>query len=90
MDEETQIVKLRRVDRDFDKWGVSLIDTVNGLVVPGHEEYSIAVQHATEHRCGVILSGPNLSDKITGTDPLKDNLKLRKVVAKDSKDEIAV
>ncbi|EGR27567.1 hypothetical protein IMG5_194300 [Ichthyophthirius multifiliis] len=70
----------KRVDRDFDKWGLELIDTINGLRVPGFPDHFIKVQHATEHRCGVILSGPGLTDKITGTDPLKDNLVLRKVV----------
>lgn len=43
MDEETRIVKMRRVDRDFDKWGLSLIDVVNGLVVPGYPEHNIKV-----------------------------------------------
>lgn len=32
--------------------------------------------HATEHRIGLKVHGPNLSNDITGTDPLKDNLKL--------------
>ena len=38
--------------------------------------------HATEHRCGIKISGGKegtLTSKITGNDPLKDNLKLRKV-----------
>ena len=30
--------------------------------------------YATEHRCAVKVSGPNLSSLITGNDPLKDNL----------------
>lgn len=51
--------------------------------VPDFPDHYITVQHATEHRCGVKLSGPNLTDAVTGTDPLKDNLVLRKVVAKD-------
>jgi len=58
--------------------------------VPGYENHYITVLHATEHRCGVKLSGPNLSDEITGTDPLKDNLPLRKVVAKNKDNPDAV
>ena len=34
-------------------------------------------KYATEHRCGIAVSGPRLSDDITGTDPLKDNLPLQ-------------
>ncbi|KAL4460293.1 hypothetical protein ABPG74_000044 [Tetrahymena malaccensis] len=90
MEAETRIVKMRRVDRDFDKWGLPLIDYVNGMKVPEYPEHHIKVQHATEHRCGVILSGPNLTDRITGTDPLKDNLALRKVLPKDPQDPHSV
>ena len=46
-------------------------------LIPGFPEYQVAVKYATEHRCGVRLRGPELSDRITGTDPLKDNLPLR-------------
>jgi 2,3-diphosphopglycerate-independent phosphoglycerate mutase len=44
--------------------------------IPGYDGYKVKVRYATEHRCGVCVSGPGLSDGITGTDPLKDNLKL--------------
>ena len=36
----------------------------------------MSVRYATEHRCGVVVSGPGLSDCISGTDPLRDNLPL--------------
>lgn len=36
----------------------------------------IDVQYATEHRCGVRLRAPGLTDTVTDTDPLKDNLPL--------------
>ena len=32
------------------------------------------MSYATEHRCGVVVRGPGLSDKVSGTDPLKDQL----------------
>lgn len=80
----------RRVDREFPEWGLPLIEALNGMRVPGHEDHYITVLHATEHRCGVKLSGPNLSDEITGTDPLKDNLPLKKVVAKNKDNSDAV
>ena len=67
-----------------------MIDALNGMRVPGHEDHYITVLHATEHRCGVKLSGPNLTDEITGTDPLKDNLPLRKVIAKNKSNPDAV
>ena len=80
----------RRVDREFPEWGLPLIEALNGFRVPGYDEHYITVLHATEHRCGVKLSGPGLTDQITGTDPLKDNLPLRKVIAKDKNDEKGV
>ena len=86
MDPDTKIVKLRRVDREFDKWGLELIDFINGMRIPGYPEHYITAMHATEHRCGIKITGPNLSNAITGTDPLKDNLKLREVFPKNSND----
>eukprot|EP00744_Colponema_vietnamica_P012038 GILI01016903.1.p1 GENE.GILI01016903.1~~GILI01016903.1.p1 ORF type:complete len:720 (+),score=118.92 GILI01016903.1:186-2345(+) len=38
--------------------------------------YEVLVRYATEHRCGVVLRGPYLSDAITGTDPLVNNKSL--------------
>lgn len=80
----------RRVDREFPTWGLPLIDALNGMRVPGYDNHYITVLHATEHRCGVKLSGPNLSDEITGTDPLKDNLPLKKVIPKNKENSDAV
>ena len=37
----------------------------------------MSVKYATEHRCGVVLRGTGLSDAVSGTDPLKDNLALQ-------------
>lgn len=39
-------------------------------------QHVVSVKYATEHRCGVVVRGPGLSDQIGGTDPLKDNLPL--------------
>lgn len=69
---ETRIVESRRVDRHFD-WGVPLCDYLNGMKIPGYPEYSVECQYATEHRCGLKISGPNLSTLISELDPLKDN-----------------
>lgn len=45
----------------------------SAAVIPQH---TVSVKYATEHRCGVVVRGPGLSDQIGGTDPLKDNLPL--------------
>jgi 2,3-bisphosphoglycerate-independent phosphoglycerate mutase len=45
---------------------------------------------ATEHRCGLKVSGPNLSSLITGTDPLKDNLKILHCEAEEKDEPNAV
>ena len=52
-----------------------MIDDLNGDV-EGYPGYSVQVKHATEHRVGVRIRGPNLTNDIDGTDPLKDNRKL--------------
>ena len=82
MDPKTRIVEKRRVDREFHKWGIPLIKSIDGLDVPGFPGYKCACVHATEHRCAIKITGPSLSCRITSTDPLKDGIKLKEVVAK--------
>lgn len=84
INDDTGIVEERRVDRHFD-WGVSLCDALNDLIIPGFEEFTTKCEYATEHRCGLKVRGKGLSALITGTDPLKDNLPLKKCKAKDEK-----
>lgn len=82
MDHQTGIVNVRRVDREFQNWGLPLIDYLNtNLVIPGYPEHKVVIMHATEHRVGLKISGPGLSDDITDTDPLKDKKKLLAVTA---------
>lgn len=81
MDPETRIVHKRRVDREFHHWGLDLIDEINKIILPGFEEYEVKAKHATEHRIGLKVSGPGLSYKISGTDPLVDGKKLQEVRA---------
>ena len=50
---------------------------VAGLALPSFPQHAVSVRYATEHRCGVVIRGPGLSDAITGTDPLRDNLPLQ-------------
>ena len=52
-------------------------ETFPGLCLPSFPQHSVTVRYATEHRCGVAVSGPGLTDAISGTDPLKDNLPLQ-------------
>lgn len=76
MDPETKIVQFRRVDRAFHHWGLELVSYLDNMKIPGYEEYSVNTMHATEHRLGLKISGPGLSNEITGTDPIHDNLRL--------------
>lgn len=55
-----------------------------------HKHTQVAVKYATEHRCGVRLRGPNLTDCIIGTDPLKDNLPLLKAIPLKLESGIAI
>lgn len=48
-----------------------------GIIIPGFPQHAVSVKYATEHRCGVVVRGAGLSDAISGTDPLKDNLPLQ-------------
>jgi 2,3-bisphosphoglycerate-independent phosphoglycerate mutase len=89
VNEETEIVERRRVDREFD-WGISLCDALNNLKIPGYEDYIVKCEYATEHRCGLKVNGKGLSSLITGTDPLKDYKSLLKCQPTDPDDESSV
>eukprot|EP01133_Synstelium_polycarpum_P016999 gene16999-20229_t len=67
LDTSNGIVTSRRADRNFEHLGPTLCDYITGIV---------DVKYATEHRCGVRVRGPMLTDAISSTDPLKDNLPL--------------
>lgn len=67
----------RRASRNFEEIGPELCRYLTAQVPSRlskdhRQTYKIDFQYATEHRCGVRIRGPNLCDKITGTDPLVD------------------
>lgn len=70
------IVHRRRADRAFHAWGQPLCDALDGARLPNFPDVRVSVRYATEHRCGVRLRGPGLTDCVSGTDPLKDGLPL--------------
>ncbi|KAG8340981.1 putative 2,3-bisphosphoglycerate-independent phosphoglycerate mutase-like protein [Trypanosoma vivax] len=80
MDKSTGIVTHRRCDRDFTRDGPVLCSFLNGAeIVVNHGAapggtltHRLLVKYATEHRCGVVITGTGLSHKVTGTDPLAD------------------
>ncbi|EGC30367.1 hypothetical protein DICPUDRAFT_157906 [Dictyostelium purpureum] len=76
LDTKTGIVLQRRADRNFEHLGPILCDYLTGIKLPSFPDYRVDVKYATEHRCGVRVRGPHLTDAISGTDPLKDNLPL--------------
>ena len=82
-------VTARRADRHFDAEGPVLCDALDDLQLPGFPECRVRVRYATEHRCGVVVSGPGLSDQISGTDPLRDGLPLQEPRALDPADAAA-
>ena len=83
LDEKTGIVTSRRADRHFEEEGPILCAALDGMKLPSFPQYEVRVRYATEHRCGVVVKGPNLSGNISGTDPLKDNRLLLKAEALD-------
>ena len=86
---ETSVVERRRVDRQFANWGVPLCGVLDGLPIPGFPDHVLKCQYATEHRCGVLIRGASLSSRITGTDPLKDNLRALTCEPINKTDELA-
>ena len=89
INDETDIVERRRVSRDF-HWGIPLCDALNDLKIPGYEEYIVKCEYATEHRCGLKVTGKGLSSLITGIDPLKDNKKVLQCKPLDDTNKEAV
>ena len=89
-EEDDPIVVARRCDRNFEREGPQLCAILDKMHIPGFPDYEVRVKYATEHRCGVVVRGPGLSDKITGTDPLRDGLRLIKCSATDAGDSEAV
>ena len=81
MNHVTRIVHKRRVDRHFSNWGLDLIKVIDGLEIPGFKGYKVVARHATEHRIGLKICGPGLSYKISATDPLVDNKRIKNVRA---------
>lgn len=60
-------------------------------MVPGFAEVAVQVRYATEHRCGIALHRTDsgaLSDAVSGTDPLRDGLPLRRCEPLDSSPEV--
>ncbi|CAI5530556.1 unnamed protein product [Closterium sp. Naga37s-1] len=87
LDEATGIVVKRRADRHFEEEGPILCRHLDGLKIPGFPDYQVSIKYATEHRCGVVVRGPGLSDRIGGTDPLKDGRALGVATPLDSSPE---
>ncbi|XP_077219040.1 uncharacterized protein LOC143853192 [Tasmannia lanceolata] len=83
MDTNTGVVISRRADRHFEEEGPILCAALDGMKLSAFPEYEVRVRYATEHRCGVVVKGSNLSGNISGTDPLKDNRLLLKAEALD-------
>lgn len=77
MDRRNGVVVSRRADRNFEPDGPILCEFLTGLRIPSFPEHSVTLKYATEHRCGLRVRGPGLSDNVTGTDPLKNDLPLR-------------
>jgi len=87
LDEKTGIVTSRRADRHFEEEGPVFCSALDRIKLPSFPEYEVRVRYATEHRCGVVLTGPKLSGNISGTDPLKDNRLLLETTPLDDTEE---
>ena len=89
LDEETGVVTHRRCDRNFEREGPILCGHLDKTTLPSFPQHRVRVKYATEHRCGLVIEGPGLCDRITSTDPLKDNLRLLTPEPLDETEEAA-
>mmetsp|Transcript_32653 Transcript_32653/g.82862 ORF Transcript_32653/g.82862 Transcript_32653/m.82862 type:complete len:503 (-) Transcript_32653:247-1755(-) len=87
LDPATGVVTSRRADRNFEHLGPTLCAALDGLPLPSYPNHKVTVKYATEHRCGIAVSGPGLTDAVGGTDPLKDNLPLLRAGPEDASPE---
>ncbi|GFH09043.1 metalloenzyme domain-containing protein [Haematococcus lacustris] len=90
LDTGSGVVVRRRADRNFEHLGPELCQALDGLRLPNFPEHCVKCRYATEHRCGIAVSGPSLSDAVQGTDPLKDALPLLRCVPEDGSAEAAM
>lgn len=58
----------RRAGRSLPE-AAALTALIDGLALPRAAKVKVIVRHTTEHRCVVVLRGPNLSARIGDTDP---------------------
>eukprot|EP00884_Botryococcus_braunii_P022159 jgi/Botrbrau1/8627/Bobra.0196s0021.2 len=87
LDEDKGIVIRRRADRRFEDVGPILCAALDGANLPSFPEHKVSLRYATEHRCGVVVRGPGLSDAVSDTDPLRDQLPLRRACPLDDTPE---
>ncbi|GFR43969.1 hypothetical protein Agub_g5113, partial [Astrephomene gubernaculifera] len=87
LDPDSGVVLSRRADRNFEHMGPALCEALDGLPLPGYPSHSVSVRYATEHRCGVVVRGPGLTDAVGDTDPLRDRLPLKRAVATEDSPE---
>ncbi len=75
-DDGSGVVRLRCAGNDFADVAQLLCRDLNRISVPSFPDVNVAVQHAGNHRVVVSFRGPGLSDSISNTDPLSDDLPL--------------
>lgn len=83
------VVKYRRCDRHFEREGPILCRDLNNIKIPEYPEVGVSIVYATEHRCAVRIRAPGMSDRISGTDPIHDDLQLCKSYPLDDSKEAA-
>jgi 2,3-diphosphopglycerate-independent phosphoglycerate mutase len=72
LDPSGVFVTRRCVDRNFEAEARALCADFDRIPVPGFPDVSVTVKHAMKHRCGIVVRGPGLCDRVGGTDPLVD------------------
>jgi 2,3-bisphosphoglycerate-independent phosphoglycerate mutase len=62
------VVRDRRAGRIRDG-AARLVDALQGVTLDAFPEVQVFVTHTVEHRCAIVLRGPDLSQHVSDTDP---------------------
>ncbi|MFQ6123064.1 MAG: 2,3-bisphosphoglycerate-independent phosphoglycerate mutase [Candidatus Heimdallarchaeota archaeon] len=76
---ENGVIIDRRAGRISEE-GDELIQALQGIRSDISPDTKIIVKHTVEHRCAMILRGPDISPKVSPTDPKKNEVKIARSV----------
>lgn len=80
--DEHMVVLDRRAGR-IEEGGEELAKALDGVKLESFPETEVIFKHSTEHRGSLILRGPDLSRKVSDSDPEMENVAVQKIIPLD-------